>query len=181
MNGNNISAKKPLNRKIYLLIHRFMFAISRKHSRNDIQIAMFPLDKDYPAAFSKIDQAFNLISEFDSLHYHQIKHNVKRIWISVLPVNYAEWVDDLQTCILDRNYLLRSDVSVCEIAQTIVHEATHARLCKLKIKYTEDIRDRVERICVKSEIAFAKRLPNGQKEIEIAESRLKLPQNFWTN
>jgi hypothetical protein len=54
MNDNNISSKKPLNRKIYLLIHRFMFAISRKHSRNDIQIAMFPLDKDYPAAFSKM-------------------------------------------------------------------------------------------------------------------------------
>jgi hypothetical protein len=96
-------------------------------------------------------------------------------------VNYAEWMDDLQTCILDRNYLLRSDVSVCEIAQMIVHEATHARLCKLKIKYTEDIRDRVERICVKSEIAFAKRLANGQKEIEIAQSRLKLPQSIWTN
>ena len=84
-------------------------------------------------------------------------------------------------CVIDRNYLLRNDVSTCEIAQTIVHEATHARLCKLKIKYTEDIRDRIERICVKSEIAFAKRLPNGHKSVEIAESRLQLPQSFWTD
>jgi hypothetical protein len=158
-----------------------MFAISRKHRRNDLQVRMFPLVKDYPAAFSKIDQAFNLICEFDSLRYHQIKRNVKRIWISVLPVNYAEWMDDLQMCVIDKDYLLRNDVAVSEIAQTIVHEATHARLCKLKIKYTEDVRGRVERICVKSEIAFAKRLPNGQKSVEIAESRLQIPQSFWTN
>lgn len=96
-------------------------------------------------------------------------------------MNYAEWIDDLQMCVIDKDYLLRSDVAVAEIAQTIVHEATHARLCKLRIKYKEDVRDRVERICVKSEIAFAKRLPNGQKSAAIAESRLQMPQNFWTN
>jgi ATP phosphoribosyltransferase regulatory subunit HisZ len=54
-------------------------------------------------------------------------------------------------------------------------------LCKLKIKYTEDIRDRVERICIKSEIAFAKRLPDGQKLVEMAESKLKRPKSFYTD
>jgi hypothetical protein len=63
----------------------------------------------------------------------------------------------------------------------IVHEATHARLDKLGINYTEDIRERVERVCIKSEISFAKRLPGGQKFVDIAESRLQTPKSYWTN
>lgn len=142
---------------------------------------MFPFDNDYPAAFSKIDQALGLISQFNPERYHQIKRDVKRIWISGLLTNYAEWMDELQMCVIDRNYLLRNDVSIAEIAQTIVHEGTHARLCRLKIKYTEEMRHRVERLCVESEMAFAKRLPDGQKAAEIAESRLRIPETYWTN
>jgi hypothetical protein len=183
MNGNTIpAAKKPLHRKIYLLVFRLMFAISRKHHRDDIAIAMLFPDKNCPADFSKIDQALCLISEFDSRRYHQIKHDVKRIWISAAPGYCAQWMDELQTCILDQNYFCRPDVSASEIALTIVHEATHARLFKLKIGYTEDIRKRVERICIKSEIAFAKRLPDGEKLVEMAESRLQRSENHsWTN
>jgi hypothetical protein len=68
-----------------------------------------------------------------------------------------------------------------EVALAIVHESTHARLDRLKIPYTEDIRERVERVCIKSEIAFAKRLPDAQKFIEIAESRLQIPKSYWKN
>jgi hypothetical protein len=90
-------------------------------------------------------------------------------------------MNELQMCILDRDYFCRDDVSASRMALTIVHEATHARLCNLKIKYTEDIRDRVEQICIKSEIAFAKRLPDGQKLVEMAESKLKRPKSFYTD
>jgi len=84
-------------------------------------------------------------------------------------------------CILDRDFYCRNNASASRMTLTIVHEATHVRLCKLKIKYTEDIRDRVERICIKSEIAFAKRLPDGQKLVEMAESKLKRPKSFYTD
>jgi hypothetical protein len=55
-------------------------------------------------------------------------------------------------------------------------------LFKLKIGHIEDIRKHVERICIKSEIAFAKRLPDSQKLVEKAESRLQRSENYsWTN
>jgi hypothetical protein len=182
MNGNNISAaKKPFHRKIYLLVNRFMFAISRKHHRDDIEIAMLFADKNCPIVFQKIDQALNLISEFDPRRYLQIKRDVKKIWVSAVPGYYAQWMVDLQMCVLDRDYLCRADVLAPEVAGTIVHESTHARLDKLKIKNTEDVRDRIERICIKSEISFAKRLPDGHKFVEIAESRLQIPKSYWTD
>jgi hypothetical protein len=182
MNGNNISAdKKPPHRKIYLLLNRFMFAISRKHNRDDIKVAMLLPDKKGPAVFSKIDQALNLISEFDPRRFLQIRRDVKKIWVSAAQPGIAKWMDELQMCVLDRDYFCRDNVSASRMALSIVHEATHARLNKLKVKYTEDIRDRVERICIKSEIAFAKRLPDGQKLVEMAESKLKRPKSFYTN
>jgi hypothetical protein len=181
MNGNNISAANtPLHRKIWLLLNRFMFAVSRKHSRDDIRVAMLS-DKNGSAVASKIDRALNLISEFDPRRYHQIKRDVKRIWIAPAPGSSGEWMNELQTCILDADYFRRTDISASEMAITIVHEATHARLFKFKIGYAEEIRARVERICIKSEIAFAKRLPDGLKLVEIAESKLQISENYWTN
>jgi hypothetical protein len=100
MNGNNIpAAKKPLHRKIYLLVNRFMFAISRKHNRDDLAIAMLFPDKNCPAVFLKIDQALNLISEKDPRRYLQIRRDVKKIWVSPAPGCRAQWMDELQTCI----------------------------------------------------------------------------------
>ena len=181
MNGDKIPvAKKPLHRKIYLLVNRFMFAVSRKHSRGDIKIAML-FDKNDSAIASKIDQALNLISKFDPRRYRQIKRDVKRIWIAAAPGYCAQWIDELQTCILDTDYFRRIDISASEMATTIIHEATHARLDKFKIGYSEEIRVRVEQICFKSEIAFAKRLPDGLKLVEVAESKLQISEDYWTN
>jgi hypothetical protein len=181
MNGKNISAdKKPLHSKIWLLINQFMFAVSRKHSRGDIKIAML-FDKNGSAVASKIDQALNLISEFDPRRYQQIKRDVKRIWIAAAPGYCAEWMDELKTCVLDADYFRQVDILASEMATTIVHEATHALLDNFKIGYSEEIRAHVEQICIKSEIAFAKRLPDGRKLVEMAESKLQISEDYWTN
>jgi hypothetical protein len=158
-----------------------MFAISRKQNRDDIEIAILLPGKKGPVLFSKINQALDLISEFDPRRYLQIKRDMKKIWVSAAPGYCANWMNELQMCILDRDYFYQDTVSAPEMALTFVHESTHARLSKFKIEYTEDIRNRVERVCIKSEIAFAKRLPNGQKFVELAESRLQIPESYWTN
>src|ERR1017187_5611654 len=119
MNGDNIpAAKQSLHSKIFLLANRFMFTISRKHNRNDIKVAMLFPGKNYPATSSKIDQALNLISEYDPRRYLQIRRDVKKIWISAAPGYCANWMDELQTCILDSDYFYRDNVSASEVALT---------------------------------------------------------------
>ena len=184
MNGkNNSGIHKPFSRKIYLLAIRLMFSISRKHGRKDIEVAMLlPVKKENRlATFSKIDESLDLISKFDPRRYRQICRDVKMIWVSATPPNYAEWLDELKMCILDRQFVCSTDVSPAQIAATIVHEATHARLFRAKIAYTQDIRMRVEQICFKAELAFARRLPNGEQPIRDAEVRLQISENYWTN
>jgi hypothetical protein len=69
-----------------------------------------------------------------------------------------------------------------QIASTIVHEATHARLRRCGIGYDEAIRARVEAICFRREIAFADSLPDGALSRDEAERNLTLrPPSDWTN
>lgn len=143
---------------------------------------LFPTQKQSSdCTFLKIDQALKLISDFDPRRYSQIQRDVKKIWVFTVQPYCAEWLDELQTCVIDREYICRADVSPAEVASTIVHEATHARLNRAKIKYSQDIRVRVERICFRSEVAFSKRLPDGEQLVKDAEARLQMPENYWTN
>lgn len=176
--NRTVDYKTSFRRKIYLLPLKFTFAISRKFPRNDFKVAAFTSGK---IAFPKIDQALNLICKFDPRSYRRIQRDIKMILVFATPPYCAEWVGQLQMCVLDREYICRPDVLPEEIASTIIHEAAHARLDRAKINYNDGIRNRIERICVKSEIVFAKRLPNGEQLIENAESRLKIPENYWTN
>jgi hypothetical protein len=55
---------------------------------------------------------------------------------------------------------------------TLVHEATHARLDRLGFGYEEPKRLQVERICFKTQRAFARRLPQGQELVREAEEMM---------
>jgi hypothetical protein len=68
------------------------------------------------------------------------------------------------------------------IAATIIHEAAHARLFRLGIGNHEDIRARVEAICLRREMAFARKLPNGREIQEAAEHMINVcDDDYWSN
>jgi hypothetical protein len=160
----------------------FIFLVSRKRVRDDFEIGIFLYGKTKrTAAFSRIDQALDLISTFDPERYQQIRKDVKKILIFPTPPDAAQWIGTLQMCVIDNEYFFRADISPAEIAGTIVHEATHAHLERLDMKYIEESRARIERICTESQIAFAKRLPEPGRTLEIAEWQMKLPENYWHN
>lgn len=70
------------------------------------------------------------------------------------------------------------DVPVDQLALTIVHEATHARLWRAGFRYTPDIRERIEHICVRAELDFAQRLPRAQELVDGLRAKLLHP--WWT-
>jgi hypothetical protein len=70
------------------------------------------------------------------------------------------------------------DLPADRLALTIVHEATHARLWRAGFRYTPDIRERIEHICVRAELDLAERLPDAA---ELTNGlRKKLAQPWWT-
>jgi hypothetical protein len=74
----------------------------------------------------------------------------------------GEYDFELDMYVLQFQYVVSPETSPARLALTIVHEAMHARLARLSIAYSEQLRARVERICIAAEIDLAGKLPGGE-------------------
>lgn len=129
----------------------------------------------------RVEEALALIKTRDPLRYRRILKDVGRVWVNLTPGVAARFKFGIRTCELDERFVLAETSSPEAIAAVIVHEATHARLEHRGIGYDERIRGRVEGVCARRELAFAKLLPDGEQAREAAEARLALPLATWTD
>lgn len=133
-------------------------------------------------ALSRVGSALHLIKQYDPLRYDRLCRDLERIWVILLPGPQGLYRHDLRLSELDERFVLADTTGPELIASTIVHEATHSRLTFCGIGYEEDIRVRVEAICFRRQIAFARRLPGGDAAREEAERNLTLrTPAFWTD
>jgi hypothetical protein len=114
-----------------------------------------------PADLARVESALLLIKQHSPLDYARIIRELERIWVSLSFHGIGEYKHSLKACILDERYVADSATTVEEIASTIVHETTHARLERYGIAYKEELRARIEAICFRRELAFAVRLPDS--------------------
>jgi len=121
-----------------------------------------------PQDLPRIERALLLVKNHSPLHYSRIVRELERVWIFLLPAALGGYDRSLKACMLDERYVANSATSIEEIASTIVHEATHAKLDRRGFGYQEELRARIEAICFRRELAFSVRLPAGaqlQKDI----------------
>ena len=140
---------------------------------------LLPDDDDRATCYPKIAAALTLIGEHDRVRFSQVQRYVRAIVLTEHPMNLAQWWDDVRMCELARPYVLAPATTPTHLAATIVHETTHARLFRLGIRYEEPLRARVEAVCYKAEIDFARRLPDGAEVIQHAERALSRDPSYW--
>ena len=71
-------------------------------------------------------------------------------------------------------------MSVTYMASIIVHEATHGFPCLLKFGYPENLRHRIERICIRQQLDFARKCGDDQLCDQI-ERLLRIKASHWSN
>jgi len=98
---------------------------------------------------------------------------VKRLLFA--DVSGGRYLAGLRTCLIGVGYARR--VGSLDLALMIVHEATHARLSRAGFRYLGECRERIERICVAAEIAFAQRVPGSEAAVE--KARALLESEWW--
>src|SRR5258705_2743988 len=118
-------------------------------------------DKPQPG-LRRVEDALQLIKHHSPLHYSRVTHNLERVWVRLLTIARACYREPLGACELDVRYVLLEATTLEEIASTIVHEATHARLERWGINYDENIRARIEAICLRRELNVLTELPNSE-------------------
>jgi hypothetical protein len=128
-----------------------------------------------------VEQALSLIKQFDRRRYNRLIRDLERIWVNPLAWSIAAFEASLNACELDTRYVLADTTPVEMLAACIVHEATHARLWRCGIGYPEEekLRQRVEAVCFRQELAFSAKLPDGAYLREAAEHGLATPPEYW--
>ena len=144
------------------LADRFALWFSKGTRVDGLWIGGFFVDKSSPA-FSRVEEALHLIKTYDKICYSHLIRDLDRIWVMLLPSSRGSYIHALRACKLDERFLTSDKTRPDIVASVIVHEATHARLLACGIGYGEDIRARVERVCIARQLAFAAKLPNGQE------------------
>ena len=93
----------------------------------------------------------------------------------------AQWVPSVRLVVVRLNYVMDPETSSLDLASTLVHEGAHAWLDGLGFGYEPPRRARIEAICFRSEIAFARRLTDPKNLISRAERQLARDPSYWTN
>jgi hypothetical protein len=124
-----------------------------------------------------VRNALGLIKTHDPVRYRRLTRDLKRIWVTRDGGPVAHFAYRLDACVLNTRFVLSQDSTPELIAAAIVHEATHARLWGYGIGYDEELRSRVEAVCIRRELAFCAKLPDGQRVREWCEYKLAWCRN----
>jgi len=122
---------------------------------------------------ARVGAALDLIKRWDRPRYDRLNRDLKGVWVRAIPYGLGTYNEALAACELDSRFVLAESSPLEIIAATIVHEATHLRLVRCGIGYDEPLRARVEAVCYRRELAFAAKLPNGERVKQLAERSLE--------
>src|ERR1700760_1588491 len=137
------------------LTDRFMLWLSKSRVTDGLWIGSA---SDSEQVLQRVEAALRLIDRCAPLHYRRVKNSLSRIWVTLVPHGAGCYLHSLNACQLDERVVACETTTVEWIAAAIVHKATHARLEKWGIRYKETARLRIERICIRRELAFARHL-----------------------
>jgi hypothetical protein len=145
------------------------------HSRErGFDLVVFSGERYAVTFFVKIRAALDMIAMADPKRFSRIQQSLRRF---ALVESGGDFYDhDLRAYIVDLPSMVARSVE--EVAMTIVHESTHARIRDFGINRLPTNEERIERACVRQEIAFATRLPASTVLAERAEQ--KLQRAWWS-
>jgi hypothetical protein len=154
-----------------------LLRLSKSSTVDGIWIGVFS-DEDQQEILLQVRNALMLVREHDAKRYKLVIASFDRIWVTYMFGAVGHYLPEQRRCQLDAQFVI--SVPAEFIASTIVHEATHARLLKVGIPYTYENRHRVEKVCIRQELSFARRVPSsGNLQAHIRQKLLLTPE-FWS-
>jgi hypothetical protein len=160
-------------------LDRLMLRFSTNTTVDGLWIGAFREKEEGEPLLPRVSEALQLIKTYDPLRYKRVLRELERIWVCVLIGKVACYVASCRSCDVDRRFVL--SYSPEQLASVIVHEATHGVLHRRHIGYSEALRERVEKVCVRQELAFVRKLPDGGAAREMAEGAFTLPPETWSD
>jgi hypothetical protein len=136
------------------------------------------------AAFAKVFAALDILRDTVPAQLERLPRMMHGLTIARLREAVGAWRSDLGICLLDETFVVKVDTTPHDVASTIVHELTHARLERVGFHYSGLARARCERVCFLAERNFALLLPASEERERLAERTaqyLAMDPDYWSD
>jgi hypothetical protein len=169
-----------MKRKLRHLPERLILCIARRFVVGPIRLFVFLQSRDRAEELrTKTATALSLIETHAPKYFSRVRRFIPRILIFGGHGYTAVYISELGLCDIARDYALAKTTTPFCLAMTLVHEATHGYLESRGFAYEEHRREQIETICMRTEVAFARRLPESAELVAEAEGRLHMPSVYW--
>ena len=161
---------------------RFVFRWSRPLPVADFDVrATLPDTVQQRRIRQQLGAALDLVRSHAPLRYAYLNRDLPRILVGPSH-GLGECHAAVGICLLKFEYVVADATTPQELALTLVHEGTHARLDRAGVGYVgAERRARIERLCTQAELILAQRVPGGEAAAAYARQRLEWPTSMWTD
>ena len=121
----------------------------------------------------RLTGALDLIATYAPRRFRRLQQDFSGIMVRRFPCRGA-FFHGSRECLVELTFTVNPRHTLAEIAASIVHEATHARVARMCDPLPAEQRPREERLCRKAELEFGLALPDGAVVVERARSSLTL-------
>jgi hypothetical protein len=161
--------------------HAFNFCFGRRIALRGFDVrALLPQKDEWVRIRHRLDAAFVLLERYAPARFAMLQRDIRRVWVTGIPSRGA-FVRERAMCVLDFDFVTGDSTRHEEIALTMVHEGTHARLARAGFGYEEQLRARIERLCIGSELVVARRLPAAEELVAETFERLTWDDATWSS
>lgn len=172
--------RRTLKQTLRYLPERLILRVAHQFDVGPVRLFVFLQNRDRAEELrTKIAAALKLIEAHSPKGYVRVRRFIPRILIFGGHGYTAVYVSELRLCDVCRHYALAETTTPPRLAMTLVHEATHGYLESRGLVYEEDRREQIEGVCIRTEIALARRLPESAELVAEAEALLTIPSDYW--
>ena len=134
-------------------------------------------DIDTARVFQRAESVLALVHAYQPWRLAHLRRDLRCILVKRYPCRGA-YLGDTRACLLELTFMANDAFTDAQVAATLVHEGTHARLDHLTRRYGiasyADAPARHERICRRAELELGLAVPDGGPVVERARAAMAL-------
>ena len=156
-------------------VSALLFRLCPRRHVEGVPIVFMDFDIDRDMSVARMAAIFETLRQVDERYLATVKRYVRHVAIWKGHYTASDKIGGVQ---LASSWLM--DSSDLLLASVFVHEATHLRVRRYGIKYNADMRSRIERLCVKQQAGFLRKVHDGGEDLAaLYEEALESP--WWTD
>jgi hypothetical protein len=121
----------------------------------------------------RLTSALDLIARYAPRRYRRLRRDISGFLVQRFACRGA-FFPDSRECLVELTFTVNPAHGLPEIAASIVHEATHARVARMCRMRAPDQPAREERLCRRAELELGLALPDGDVVVRRARDSLAL-------